>query len=285
MVDPSGGGYCARARRGIRVAWLCGVLLQGLGGFIPRPAQAEASAAVRAEAEARGAFARGKQAYDAGEFDTAAQAFQEAYALSKRPGLLYNLYLAYRDANRQADAAEALRSYLALDPAVPNRPQLEARLKALDLGLAERKAAAEQGAPAEPVPVAPSVIAPVVESPSTAAEAPAPEGRSWLGPTLVMGAGAALALGAIVPGAMAAGKASDLADGCSGNVCDASLSQVDHDRKVLALTSDLMLFGGLGVAAGGAAWLWFVRRAPAEAPAVSAACSARGCIAQLSSRF
>jgi tetratricopeptide (TPR) repeat protein len=261
------------------------LLLQSAVVGLPQHAAAEASATTRAEAEARGAFARGKQAYDAGEFDAAAQAFQEAYGLSKRPGLLYNLYLAYRDANRQADAAEALRTYLALDPAVPNRPQLEARLKALDLGLAERKAATEQAAAAETAPSVDPVVAPVVEAPPSVAEANGPVQRPWLGPALVMGAGAALALGAVVPGVMAAGKAADLADGCAGSVCDASLSQVEHDRKVLALTSDLLLFGGIGVAAGGAAWLWFVRRTPAEVPAVTAACTARGCIAQLSSRF
>ncbi|MFM2420290.1 MAG: hypothetical protein RL385_5013, partial [Pseudomonadota bacterium] len=137
----------------------------------------------------------------------------------------------------------------------------------------------------ETAPSVDPVVAPVVEAPPSVAEANGPVQRPWLGPALVMGAGAALALGAVVPGVMAAGKAADLADGCAGSVCDASLSQVEHDRKVLALTSDLLLFGGIGVAAGGAAWLWFVRRTPAEVPAVTAACTARGCIAQLSSRF
>src|SRR5690348_432321 len=93
-------------------------------------AQAQASPQTQdAETQAREAFQRGRIHYDNGEFDQAAVAFEEAYGLSHRHALLYNLYLAYRDANQQEKAAEALRNYLERVSVIENRPQLEARLK------------------------------------------------------------------------------------------------------------------------------------------------------------
>src|SRR5690606_25712958 len=92
------------------------------------------------ENQAREAFERGRIHYDNGDFARAAAAFEEAYKLSGREGLLYNLYLAYRDANEQEKAAEALRNYLVKVEVIENRAQLESRLKALEAGIAQRKA-------------------------------------------------------------------------------------------------------------------------------------------------
>ena len=52
--------------------------------------------------------------------------------MSKRPELLYNIYVAHRDANDAAAATAALRSYLELAEVEPSRRvNLEARLRAL----------------------------------------------------------------------------------------------------------------------------------------------------------
>src|SRR5262245_12340695 len=106
----------------------------------PAAAPAAAAAPTTSETQAREAFERGRIHYDNGDFPRAAAAFEEAYRLSGRDGLLYNLYLSYRDANNQDKAAEALRAYLTKVEVIENRPQLEARLKALDEGIAQRKA-------------------------------------------------------------------------------------------------------------------------------------------------
>jgi tetratricopeptide (TPR) repeat protein len=260
------------------------------GSAAPRVARAEpAAASSSSEADAREAFARGRAAYDAGDFEAAAQAFERAYQLSGKAGLLYNLYLAFRDANRQAQAAEALRSYLARDPDAPNRPQLEARLKALEAGLAERAAQVQAASSAEPVapepaPAAPQAAAPT-ESPVVLAPAAPTSAPYWRGPVIVMASGAALALASIAPGMIAVSKANELDDKCTGSPCDPSLGAVEDTRRRAALSADALLFSGLATSAAGAVWFFVRRGREQRPPAVSAACLPGGCSAVFTRRF
>src|SRR4051794_20172946 len=61
--------------------------------------QAEQEQAMGAmDMEARQHFMIGKTLYDAGRFQQAAEEFDSAYQLSKRPQLLYNVYVAHREA-------------------------------------------------------------------------------------------------------------------------------------------------------------------------------------------
>src|SRR5690606_29361700 len=76
---------------------------------------------------ARGAFRLGRQYYAQGRFAEAAAEFERAYGLSGRGELLFNAYLAYRDARDDESAARTLRGYLAEVPDAPDRPHLEAR--------------------------------------------------------------------------------------------------------------------------------------------------------------
>src|SRR6187401_2652142 len=62
--------------------------------------------------EARMRFELGRRYYDTGRFADAAAEFAEAHRLSGRMELLYNLFLAYRDAGDDVHAAETLRLYL-----------------------------------------------------------------------------------------------------------------------------------------------------------------------------
>ncbi len=63
--------------------------------------------------EARHAFEVASQSYERGDYETAADEFRAAYALSRHPDVLYNVYLAEERAGRQAEAAEALAAHLA----------------------------------------------------------------------------------------------------------------------------------------------------------------------------
>ena len=87
------------------------------------------------EQVARSAFQLGNAHYENGEFLEAAAQFEKAYKYSGKAQLLYNLYLAYRDANLPEKAADALRRYLREAKDVPNREQVEAKLRALERGL------------------------------------------------------------------------------------------------------------------------------------------------------
>jgi tetratricopeptide (TPR) repeat protein len=211
----------------------------------------------KTEDEARAYFLLGRSFHDKGEFAKAAEQFELAYAASGRPALLYNLFVAYRDANDAKHAADALRRYLALEQNVENRPQLEAKLEAMDAALAAQvieEAANPQTPPAqdetrsdEPQPVPVSDVEPMVE----------PEESSFpIGPVIVIGVGGAMMLGSIATGLMASGAQSDLEKECPTRMsCGADLEDTASKGETMALVTDVLLFGGIAVAAGGAAWL------------------------------
>jgi tetratricopeptide (TPR) repeat protein len=280
------GAHLSMARGTKRALALAMVMAVGSAATRTALAEPPAAAPSSSEADAREAFARGRAAYDAGDFEAAAQAFERAYQLSGKAGLLYNLYLAFRDANRQAQAAEALRSYLTRDPDAPNRPQLEARLKALEAGLAERAAQVQAASAAEAAvpkaePQAPAAApGPAVTAPTDPASPP-----YWRGPVIVMASGVALALAAIAPGVIAVSKANELDDKCTGSPCDPALGSVEDTRRRAALSSDALLFSGLATTAAGAVWFFVRRGREHRPPAVSAACLPGGCSAFYTTRF
>jgi hypothetical protein len=78
-------------------------------------ARADASES-SAPLQARHAYERGREHFDAGEFGQAIVEFRAAYAATRAPGLLYNLAQAYR---LEGDCAEALRLYRAFVASEP----------------------------------------------------------------------------------------------------------------------------------------------------------------------
>jgi tetratricopeptide (TPR) repeat protein len=252
-------------------------------------AGAQAQAPSKAdEKAAREAFERGRVFYDGGEFDQAAGAFEEAYRLSRRDALLYNLYLAYRDANQQQQAADALRNYLAKVPNIENRSQLEARLHALDQGLAREREQREreQREAAAPVP-APVVAAPAPVVPEPAPVAPpAGHGKKFWAGVGLGGAGAAMMLASIATGVMAKGKQNDLKEMCPDRQCEPALKSTADSGKTLALTTDALLFGGLAVAAAGAVLVVLDLRSGRDRKlAFDGDCTRFGCTARAAVRF
>jgi len=94
------------------------------------------TAGLSGDEEARMRFELGRRYYDTGRFAEAAREFAEAHRLSGRTELLYNLFLAYRDAGDDVHAAETLRAYIPTLEAGERRTQLEARLRVLEQRLA-----------------------------------------------------------------------------------------------------------------------------------------------------
>ncbi len=99
--------------------------------LLPGPrAHAQGSAPGRDD-EAREVFERGRAAYARGEYEGALAAFQEAYELSERPELLYNIGQTADRLRRDREALEAFDGYLAALPDAPNRAEVDARARVL----------------------------------------------------------------------------------------------------------------------------------------------------------
>jgi tetratricopeptide (TPR) repeat protein len=112
------------------------------------------SPTARAEPEPERLYNDGQRAYDAGRFDDALAAWQKSYALSKLPGLLFNIAQAYRLRAWSGDctkAIDAYRRFIAVDPRSELRGAAEGFLAELST-CAETEHASAPHEPAKPVP-------------------------------------------------------------------------------------------------------------------------------------
>ncbi len=243
---------------------------------------------------AREFFAAGRNLYDLGRFTEAAEQFQQAYDLSHRPPLLYNLYLAHRDASQDREAAAALRLYLEQMPELDNRRSLEVRLENLERALAEQDADREAAARDAEA----AVRAEQEQREQEEAERRRQEESSATSPVpwIIAGVGGAMAVVGIITGAMALGQASALKEGCvdlgdGSYACDpADQELVDKQSSLstLAPLTDVMLIGGLVVAAAGVTWgliQMMGGSSDEESPQVSAMCGPTGCGASVRMGF
>ena len=319
-----------RAARALSVACLISALFVSraeLASAQPKPAGAPAASAQVAPAQpgtaeegeeaARKHFRLGRAYYDNGDFAQAAVEFEEAYRISQRAALLYNIYLAYRDASDMRHASDALRKYLELEHNIENRGQLEARLAALDRSLADEAANPPTAAPS-PTP-APGSAASASGAGSTVAPAPLPataeaslplmsaepepaapvatSSRNLTLPLVLMASGGAMMAGALVTGILTLGKRADLSDaqaqceklGTCNALSPARVSELNAERssgKTLATITDVLLFGGLAVAGTGVALLLLGSNSErADRASASLMCGPGACAGHVAMRF
>lgn len=151
------------------------------------------------DARAKEIYENGVILYDEGRYDDAIVAFQEAYRLSERPELLYNIANACERAGRYREAYEALNRYRVY-AAADERERLDRRITMLS-----EKLAADPVTPApvlgpSPTPASPQPVAGAA-GPAGAMPLPATPARrsaSWVlipaGGLLAAGAGSAAAV-------------------------------------------------------------------------------------------
>lgn len=209
---------------------------------------------------ARAHFQAGTSLYDSGRFPEAAEEWEQAYALSGRAALLYNIYVAHRDASHLPQAIDALTRYLATDdPATKERLNLEARLRAMQAAQAaaeqDRKAGEASVAAPAPAP-AEAQAEPAAPPPSAASDEADASGVPIVPLALVITSGALLAA-SVVTGLLTSGKVSDLEDRCPNDRCPAGfdLAGERSAARTLALVTDVLWIGGV-VAGGVGAVLW-----------------------------
>jgi tetratricopeptide (TPR) repeat protein len=154
--------------------------------------------------QARELFLSGRDAYNAGDFAKAYDAFRESFSLSHEPALLYNIASALQGLKRPHEAAEALRSYLRLKPDDPDKPQIDQRIRTLE----EEQHILDLEHPPVTLPVTPPGPTPSVNSSSPGnalvASAPSHEKERMRRRTgLIVG----LTVGAVVVAGVAVGLA------------------------------------------------------------------------------
>lgn len=122
------------------------------------------------DAQARTRFEQGREAYKDGRYRDAWAYFHEAYQLSGRPELLFNIGQTADRLGQEADALRAFSMYLERLPNAENRRDVENRVRALR----ERIDSAQKSQASRP---APAPVQPVAVQPAAAASRPAARPR------------------------------------------------------------------------------------------------------------
>jgi hypothetical protein len=121
-------GLMRAARLALLVA---GITALALAWPIHR-AQAQANPGIsERDVQARRLFEQGREAYSDGRYRDAWAYFHEAYQLSGRPELLFNIGQTADRLGQEGDALRAFSMYLERLPTAPNRKDVENRVRAL----------------------------------------------------------------------------------------------------------------------------------------------------------
>lgn len=236
---------------------------------------------------AKEAYETGKVAFDAGKFNVALDAFQEAYDLERRSQLLFNIASAYDRLDQAAKAVDHYEAYLEANPDAANAPYVASRLRLLrpKVEEARRKRDAE-GAKRKQLQEAQLAAARVaVEDTNATVEIRANKGPSRVPSIILWSVAGAAAIGAAIAGPLALEKRGELNAACDANRrCDASLRDDTDSLATLSLLTDVMLGSALLFGVAGAVW-WLTSPEEESIPAVSAACSGEGCVASWRQAF
>lgn len=224
----------------------------------PAPAERE----LGPDERARELYLQGDRLYAEGNYDEAIVALKEAYDLSRRPALLFNIANAYERLGRYEEALLYLNQYAPSAPEHQRHIVLK-RIRALELRAEEKRQERPSAAPSAPGAAsgraAPESTSPAEArleaappSPLASPEADATKRQSLLG-YAVGGAGlVAIGVGTVF-GMSASSLRSDAEGDCVNNgadvLCPASARDSLSDADSRALVADIAW--GLGLAAVG----------------------------------
>jgi tetratricopeptide (TPR) repeat protein len=205
----------------------------------------EEDAAAR-DARAREHFQGGAEALGQGRYEFALAAFQEAYRLSQRPGLLYNIALAHDRLRQDREALDAYERYLAEAGEIGNRAEVERRVDVLRRTLAT----SEQSAQTEATESAGGAESGTVSLVETTTAAPADDGGTDLLPWVVIGASGAVAITGAVLFIVGRGDSANVEDAPPGSSWSEYEAASDRGGLFQTLGVVAMAAGLAGVAAG-----------------------------------
>ena len=249
QLMPDTTSMSARRRGWTFLASLFAALALLLCAPIGSPAQAQRRrqhVVSPAEQRARELYERGDEAYANGRYDEAISAFQEAYSLSARPLLLYNLANAQERAGYLEPAVASLERYLP-DASASERVEVQNRIAAMRERI--EQARAEAAAEAEAAAAAAQQDETITPVPIT----PEPAGPDLVPAIVTLAGGGALLAVAVVTGVLALSARDEYAASCSSGpsptLCTADAASALDTDFALSVTTDVV--GGLGIVALG----------------------------------
>jgi tetratricopeptide (TPR) repeat protein len=124
-------GWSGMLQRRLTVRTVPIALSVGLLLVFSAPAAAQPQNQDQLDEAARLLFESAREAFAAGDYELALGRFQQAYAASPRPALLYNIATTLDRLRRDEEALAALERFLAADPNTPNRSEIESRMRVL----------------------------------------------------------------------------------------------------------------------------------------------------------
>jgi tetratricopeptide (TPR) repeat protein len=212
--------------------------------YLPAPpAHAQPQPPVE-DTRARELFLEGEAHYAAGRYEQAAERYLEAYQLSQRPELLFNVGNAYERLGDYEKAAEYLRQY-ADNPRARDVVSVRERIRRLEAAAAEEKRRQQQQqqqqqeAARREAEVTVSPPAPIPAPAQPRAESGGGNGAMWW----LIGSGVAAA-GAVGMGLLASNAGNDAAEDCaetSGGrlVCRDAASDALAQETAFAIGADV----------------------------------------------
>lgn len=209
-----------------------------------------------AESEAERLYNKGQHAYEALRYDDALASWQQSYALSKLPALLFNIAQAQRLRGKPGDCTKATanyRKFIALMPKSSERPTAEGFI-------AELSPCVEQEAKPVVVPPPQVVTPPAVVQPQpqpiVVREGGGGKGKRFAG-YAVGGAGVILVATGVYFGAKARRLGDEVSDECADG-CDWNLVKDKDAEGKSAETTQYVLYGVGAAALAAGAVLWWM---------------------------
>jgi tetratricopeptide (TPR) repeat protein len=230
-------------------------------------AVAPAHAISEDDERAKAHFLAGQSYYDQASYTDALREFNEAYRISKRPALLYNIARCYEALDQYDDAVKMLEHYLDEDPQTEDRAAVETRIA----NLKGRRVHRPPGEPdvGKPPPPRPQPVA-QPQPPPQPAPPPAPAHRKRVATWVVGGIGVGLLAAALGTGVASQLDYNDLSGRCMANMCDASdQKKIDSGKRLAIATDVLWPIGAAAVVTG--VVLFFVEGRHKKEPAVARA--------------
>lgn len=239
---------------------------------------------------ARARFVVGQRLYEAGRFADAATEFERAFEISGRSSLLFNAYLAHRDAGNLPEAVRTLDAYLRETPDAADHVQLTNRLNAMRQTHAEQvraEAQANSAAQSERERLLTEAEAHRREAATQRARADEAEARVSPVGLIVGGAGVGMLLAGGAMALVALKRGNAIQDACPSDRCPTPYPlEEERTRAVRAQRStDALVFGGLAVTVVGVVLAFKLKARPDGDVSPVAACSGAGCVFGAQGRF